>query len=44
MVGEGDVIDMRHLLDNSTVTRALLGISYVQEFRRDPAGRPYAGE
>ncbi len=39
VVDEGDFIDMRHLLDSSTITRALIGVSYIQEFRRDPAGQ-----
>jgi hypothetical protein len=42
VVADGEFTDMRHLLDNSTVTSALLGLSYVQEFRRDPAGNPHA--
>jgi anti-anti-sigma factor len=38
VVDEGDFIDMRHLLDRSTVRQALLGVSYIQSFRRDPHG------
>lgn len=34
----GDFVDMRHLLDRTTVVWALIGICYVQEFRADPAG------
>ena len=36
VVNEGDFIDMRHLLDRSTIRQALLGVSYTQSFRRDP--------
>ncbi len=41
VVDNGEFLDMRHLLDRSTVTRAFLGVSYIQEFRSDPhaAGR-----
>ncbi len=35
----GDFLDMRHLLDRTRVTRALIGVVYVQEFRPDPATR-----
>ena len=38
VVDEGDFIDMRHLLDRSTVRQALFGVNYVQSFRRDPRG------
>lgn len=38
VVDEGDFIDMRHLLDRSTIRQALLGVSYIQSFRRDPRG------
>lgn len=37
VVEEGDFLDMRHLLDKTTVVRALIGVVYVQEFRADPA-------
>ena len=33
VVDNGDFRDMRHLLDQSRVTRAFLGLSYVQEIR-----------
>jgi anti-anti-sigma factor len=36
VVDEGDFIDMRHLLDRSTIQEALFGVSYIQSFRRDP--------
>jgi anti-anti-sigma factor len=36
VVDNGAFLDMRHLLDRSTLTRALVGVSYVQEFRPDP--------
>ena len=38
VVDEGEFIDMRHLLDRSSIRRALLGVSYIQSFRRDPRG------
>lgn len=40
VVGEGSFLDMRHLLDCSTLTRALIGVSYTQDFRLDPHGSP----
>ena len=42
VVDNGEFLDMRHLLDASTITRAFLGVSYVREFRSDPhaAGSP----
>ena len=36
VVEEGDFVDMRHLLDRTSVTRAWIGLIYVQEFRPDP--------
>jgi anti-anti-sigma factor len=38
VVDNGEFLDMRHLLDSSTVTRALLGVSYIQALRNDPHG------
>lgn len=38
VVDKGEFLDMRHLLDSSTVTRAFLGVSYLQEFRPDSHG------
>jgi hypothetical protein len=38
VVDEGDFIDMRHLLDRSCIRQALIGVSYIQSFRRDPRG------
>ncbi len=35
VVDQGDFIDMRHLLDQTTVQSALIGINYVQDFRED---------
>ncbi|MFM8683597.1 MAG: STAS domain-containing protein [Chthoniobacterales bacterium] len=35
VVDEGEFVDMRHLLDQTTVTSALIGVSYVQEVRED---------
>ena len=38
VVDNGDFCDMRHLLDKSAVTQAVVGVSYIQSFRRDPKG------
>jgi len=35
VVDEGEFVDMRHLLDQTTVSSALIGVSYVQEVRED---------
>ena len=35
VVDAGEFIDMRHLLDNSRVSRALVGIGYVQRVEAD---------
>jgi len=35
VVERGDFVDMRHLLDRTAVTRATVGVIYVQEFRPD---------
>jgi hypothetical protein len=35
VVDEGEFVDMRHLLDQTTVTSALIAVSYVQEVRED---------
>lgn len=35
VVEEGEFIDMRHLLDQTTVFSALIGVSYTQEVRED---------
>jgi anti-anti-sigma factor len=35
VVEHGDFVDMRHLLDRTTITRAWIGLLYVQEFRPD---------
>lgn len=35
VVDEGEFVDMRHLLDQTTVTSALIGVNYVQEVRED---------
>jgi len=40
VIEQGNFLDMRHLLDSSTVTEALLGIHYLQAFRPDPDGVP----
>lgn len=38
VVEYGDFIDMRHLLDKTTVIWGLIGILYIQDFRPDAAG------
>lgn len=38
VVENGDFCDMRHLLDRSALTEAVIGISYIQSFRKDPNG------
>lgn len=38
LVDEGEFIDMRHLIDSSALTRAFIGVSYIQTFRHDPTG------
>jgi len=35
VVDQGDFIDMRHLLDASTIKRGLIGISYLQGLKQD---------
>jgi hypothetical protein len=40
VIENGTFIDMRHLLDTSTVTEALIGVNYIQEYRSDPDGIP----
>ncbi len=35
VVENGDFVDMRHLLDQTTVKRAIIGVNFVQEFRED---------
>jgi anti-anti-sigma factor len=40
VVDRAEFVDMRHLLDASTITSAFIGVSYVQAFARDPAGKP----
>ncbi len=39
VVNTGDFMDMRHLLDASTVKSAIIGVSYTQTFRQDPQGQ-----
>ena len=38
VVENGDFLDMRHVFDNTRITRALIGIAYIDQFARDPAG------
>lgn len=40
VLDEGRFRDMRHLLDASTVSRAVIGVMYVQDFRNDPEVLP----
>jgi hypothetical protein len=35
VVEEGEFADMRHLLDQTTITSALVGVNYVQQVRED---------
>jgi len=35
VVDEGEFADMRHLLDQTTITSALVGVNYVQQVRED---------
>jgi anti-anti-sigma factor len=35
VVDEAEFVDMRHLLDQTTIVSALIGVSYVQEVRED---------
>jgi len=35
VVDGGEFVDMRHLLDQTTVQSALIAVSYVQEVRED---------
>jgi anti-anti-sigma factor len=35
VVDDGEFVDMRHLLDQTTITSALIGVNYVQEVRED---------
>jgi anti-anti-sigma factor len=41
VVNDGNYVDMRHLLDSSAITEALIGVIYVQEFRPDSHGEPF---
>lgn len=43
VIENGDFVDMRHLLDDCVCTRALIGVSYIQQFVADPEGRPISG-
>ena len=36
VVDLGDFVDMRHLLDRSTIVWALGAVAYIQDFRKDP--------
>lgn len=40
VVQEGEFLDMRHLLDNSCVRRALIGLAYIQEVAADERALP----
>lgn len=39
VVEEGDFVDMRHLLDKTAITRAVIGVVYVQDFSPDSEGK-----
>ncbi|HBA84818.1 MAG TPA: anti-sigma factor antagonist [Verrucomicrobia bacterium] len=41
VVTDGNYVDMRHLLDSSALTEALVGVIYIQEFRPDSHGEPF---
>lgn len=36
IVENGEFVDMRHLLDRSTISHAIIGLVYVEDFRADP--------
>lgn len=38
VVENGDFVDMRHLLDASMITKAIIAIGYIDNFLPDPAG------
>jgi anti-anti-sigma factor len=38
VVENGDFRDMRHIFDNTRITRALIGVAYVDDFCTDPSG------
>lgn len=40
VVEVGDFVNMRHLLDSTRITRALIGVIYIQEFRPDSSTLP----
>jgi hypothetical protein len=40
VVEKGDFLDMRHMLDASTVSRAVIGLIYAQDFRPDAECAP----
>ncbi len=40
VIETGTFVDMRHLLDGSEIRSALIGVSYLQQFAKDPAGEP----
>lgn len=37
-VDEGEFLDMRHLIDSSSITEGFIGVSYIQNFHLDPSG------
>lgn len=43
VIDQGEFVDMRHLLDDCVVQRALIGVSTIQQFVADPEGRPVQG-
>ncbi len=40
VIEDGDFRDMRHAFDNTRLSRAIVGIAYIEQFKRDPAGQP----
>ncbi len=41
VVDNSEFVDMRHLLDATTIQEALIGVSYVQAIEADPHARPW---
>jgi anti-anti-sigma factor len=41
VVDNSEFLDMRHLLDATTIQEALIGVSYVQAIEADPHARPW---
>jgi anti-anti-sigma factor len=41
VIDNSEFLDMRHLLDNTTIQEAVIGVSYVQAIENDPHARPW---